>query len=170
MNNEADVKRLVASARANVLATIEREPSIQLGRRRRTAIAIVGGVSAAAVLSGAAFAVAQASREDVAYTVNCYGGPSLSSPLTTVAASEGVENQTGDTVEREELDPIEACAAMWRMGILGQDAPTSDANNANFPVPPLKKCTLNDGIAGVFAPEISQTSNSDFCLSLGLQP
>ena len=170
MNNEADVTQLVASARAHILTTIEREPSIQLGRRGRIAIAIVGGVSVAAVLSGAAIAVAQARREDIAYTVNCYGGPSLSSPLTTVAASEGVDNQTGDTVERQELDPIDACAAMWRMGILGQDAPTSDANNANFPVPPLTKCTLNDGIIGVFAPESTQTTDSDFCLSLGLQP
>ena len=165
--DDVDIDARLAEVRDNLLATVPTTRTPRFSRAGRVGIAITGAGAIAVALTAGAIAVAQASHEEVAYSVQCYDRPSLSAVYTTVGVAAATKVAPGSAA-RESTDPVATCADMWRMGILGQKSVPDDPNAANFPIPELVGCTLPNGVGAGFPRAGSNASAQEFCSNLGL--
>lgn len=164
---DVEVQARLASVRTSLMDAIPNLRTHRFSRAGRVGIAWGSAAALAAALTGGAIAIMQATPEQVSYSVQCYEGPSLSAKFTTVATPEALTETTGE-VSRYVTDPVTTCAAMWRMGLLGQATVPSDPNAADFPVPELVGCTLENGVGAGFPREGSTVPAVRFCDDLGL--
>lgn len=140
-----------AALRTEMVSTVNGTRPARAPRKAKVAGA---GVVVFAVLgSGAAFAYSQISNAPVTdrSQARCYSTAKYVSgadfPGTTVAA---VDN--GSTAGRVD-SATEACAAVWRAGILRQGVDgvvRGDPSRAVYPVPQLFGCVMPNGQAAVF--------------------
>lgn len=160
---DAEVERLLAEARAVVMEATARIHSPRRSTRYRTTRNLIFAAAAAIALTGGTIAVVQATQSYIDSTVICYEEASLDS--LELPAQSSVDGQS------VAIDPIEACAAVWRSGAFqdvhdGVVVPDPDA--VDLPVPALVACTLPNGASAVFPREDDPSSASDFCAALGL--
>jgi len=158
-----EVRLRVTSIRVSLAGEIVRERA----RRRKRRIITASAIGAAVVLTGAALVI-EATSDQVHYEVFCYETQDLDGKYTQVQSALGVDDH--GNAERTEVDPVETCGDMWRMGALGQATPPADPNTANFEVPELVGCTLPNGMAAGIPRGDSTSSNTDLCNELGLTP
>lgn len=119
----------------------------------------VGGIGAAWV------ALANpALRANAAY---CHAEAHPASDFVGVGAP-GPERADG-TVLPQDVDPIELCAAVWRIGAVGPHATQPPVDGVTYDVPPLAACIRLDGIVAVF-PNEERRPDDELCRELGLAP
>lgn len=150
-----DIGPRLATVRERVL----REP---LRRQRRRRIAAAAGIAlgAATVLGGGAYAITEATGEQISSSVECILGSTLDAPRVTVAVPR-VDGEPASGV-----DPTALCTDLAGQGALrhpdsGQWLLPEDSH--------WTACRLPTGVAGVLAAPIS-SGPTEFCRSLGLAP
>jgi hypothetical protein len=163
-----DIDERLARMRGNILEALPSTRTHRFSRAGRVTILVAGSSLFAIALTGGTIAAIQASQEDVDYSVQCFEAASRSAESTTVVLAEATDNETGEIVPRDAIDPAETCGEMWRMGFLGQESAPADPNAANFPIPELVACVLDNGVGAVFPREDSTASSESFCRDLGL--
>jgi len=122
-------------------------------------ITLAGGVTAAAVFL-------QPQNPTVRDQARCYSAISKDFSESFAGASITILRANGGGVADAPDQVIEACAAGWRQGTLGQAAvgPGIPRPTGPLPVPALVACVLPDGEAAVFP------GGSNTCTDLGLAP
>lgn len=163
-----DIDARLARVRGSILEALPSTRTHRFSRAGRVTMVVAGASLFAVALTGGTIAAIQASQEDVDYSVQCFDAASMSATSTTVVLAEATDNETGEVVPRDAIDPAETCGEMWRMGFLGQESAPTDPNSANFPVPELVACVLDNGVGAVFPREDSTASSQSFCRDLGL--
>ena len=166
--SDQEIERRVTETRSLVLERIGATKPRRVSSRTRAGVAIAVASAGVLSLTAGVVVVAMATPEQVSYSVNCYEKASLSSTYTTATDPEATSSN--GTVTRTRTNPISSCAAMWKMGLLGQATPPSDPNTAHFPVPALVGCTMANGVGAGFPRGQSSDSDADFCSGLGLTP
>jgi hypothetical protein len=136
------------------------------GNRRARRWALVGAV---AILAGGSLAAAKLLNSTPAAAqavVRCYTVASLTEDASqfTDTATASVPGQTAPDISATVAAAVDACAALWRIGLLqnGRMVPEALASPGTYPVPQLTACVLPDGLAAVL-PGDDQT-----CHVLGL--
>ncbi|WP_448006011.1 hypothetical protein [Agromyces bauzanensis] len=133
--------------------------------RRRVATGAAVGVLAVGGIGAAWVALADpALRTNAAY---CHSEADPSSSFVGVGAPDA-EAADGSLLQRD-ADPIELCAAVWRIGGVGPHATEPPVDGVTYDVPDLTACLRLDGIVAVFPNEQSR-SRVDLCRELGLAP
>jgi hypothetical protein len=148
--------------------TIRREmESMVSGTRTRRPhrAAIIGGVSAFALLGTGAAAGAMALLHEPVTNksyARCYTADAIGSGINFQGAT--VSQPASAAGPGQVSSAIDICAALWRQGIIGPHgrAPGSLGSTASHRVPKLVVCRMPDGTAAVF-PGTAQT-----CARLGL--
>ncbi|GAB3617118.1 hypothetical protein GCM10027416_16750 [Okibacterium endophyticum] len=151
--------------RAEMREWVMRHVERRKRRRRRVAMAGVGVVGVAALVTAAWVVIApQLVQERWAF---CYEEPSLDA-----SHSEGVRSESDDLGDPV-AHALDMCATLWATGIIGQpstgEPPTGEKI---YPVPELTLCVRTDQSLAVFPtgePGSSATDANDFCSSLGLR-
>ena len=110
----------------------------------------------------------RAAQEEIAYSVACYEGDSLTSRTVTFAAPP-TKGAQGQVVERPRVDPVSTCEEMWRIGVLGDTEQPENASTGEFPVPDIVGCVQTNGIGAGFRREFSSVSDQYFCARLGMR-
>ncbi len=157
----------LAGIRSRVLGAVAQERTPRFSRARKGAIAAITAGGLAVALTGGAIAVVQATHEEVSYSVQCYDAASVNAHFTTVGTPIATDIVTGEE-SRDATDPVATCGEMWRMGLIGQDAAPDDPSAADFTVPELVGCTLENGIGAGFPRGDSAATSEEFCQNLGL--
>ncbi len=133
--------------------------------RRRVATGAAVGVLAVGGIGAAWVALADpALRTNAAY---CHSEADPSSPFVGVGAP-GAEAPDGSVLQLD-VDPIELCAAVWRIGAVGPHATQPPVDGVTYDVPDLTACLRLDGIVAVFPNEEGRPSEG-LCRELGLAP
>lgn len=156
--DEATEDARLAGIRSRVLAATATEPTPRFSRAGKSLSAAIAAGGLAVALTGGAVAVIQATQEQIRTSVRCYAAPDLDARFTTAA----IPTDAADAV-----DPVGLCGDMWRAGIIGQPVIPADPNTADYPVPDLVACTLQDGTGSGF-PREGAASAQAFCRELGL--
>lgn len=132
--------------------------------RRRVAAGAAVGVLAIGGIGAAWVALADAAlRTNAAY---CHAEADPSSPFVGVGAP-AAEAPDGSLLHRD-VDPIELCTAVWRIGAVGPHATQPPVDGVTYDVPDLTACLRLDGIVAVFPDE--GRSDDGLCRELGLAP
>lgn len=162
---EAD-QASIARVRANVLRTVGAEQAV--ARRQRVwRVAATSGVLVAVLgLTGGAIAVVRASQAEIDGSIRCFAAAAVNAEFTTVIEAR-VEGGSANPAFAERA--LEVCAAVWRVGLIGDGEVKipADPSQVDHPVPQLIACNLRDGVVGVFP---SDNAASEQCLALGLTP
>jgi hypothetical protein len=133
--------------------------------RRRVIAGTAAGVLAVGGMGAAWVALANpALRTNAAY---CYSEADTASSFVGAGAPAG-EAPDGSLLERD-VDPIELCSAVWRIGAVGPRATEPPVDGVFYDVPTLTACLRLDGVVAVF-PNENHQANSEFCRELGLAP
>lgn len=133
--------------------------------RRRFVAGAAAGVVAIGGIGAAWVALANpALRTNAAY---CYSEADTASNYVGAGAPAG-EGPDGSQLERD-VDPIELCSAVWRIGAVGPDATQPPVDGVFYDVPTLTACLRLDRIVAVF-PNENRQENGEFCRELGLAP
>lgn len=133
--------------------------------RRRTATGAVIGILAVGGIGAAWVALADAAlRTNAAY---CHAEADPASSFVGVGAPPA-ESPDGSLLQLD-VDPIELCSAVWRIGAVGPHATQPPVDGVTYDVPDLIACLRLDGIVAVF-PEEEGRSGAELCRSLGLAP
>lgn len=133
--------------------------------RRRVVTGATVGVLAVGGIGAAWVALADAAlRTNAAY---CHSEADPSSSFVGVGAPAG-EAVDGSFLRRD-TDPIELCAAVWRIGGVGPRATTPPVDGVTYDVPDLTACLRLDGIVAVF-PNEEGRADDELCRAVGLAP
>lgn len=133
--------------------------------RRRVVTGTAIGVVAVGGIGAAWVALADpALRTNAAY---CHAETDPSSSFVGVGAPEA-ESPDGSRLQRD-ADPVELCAAVWRIGGVGPHATTPPVDGVTYDVPDLTACLRLDGIVAVFPNEEGRSAD-ELCRRLGLAP
>ncbi|UOE43102.1 hypothetical protein [Agromyces larvae] len=130
--------------------------------RRAVVIGAVGAISASVM--GAAWVVLAnpVMRETAA---KCYEAADTTAPFITVVGGEATDGN--GQPQPTSTDPVEMCAAAWRIGAIGLKSSAPPAGKPNHEVPDLVPCLQNDGVTAVFPARADNTSE-ELCSWLGL--
>ena len=133
--------------------------------RRRVATGAAAGLLAVGGIGAAWVALADAAlRTNAAY---CHAEADASSSFVGVGAPPA-ESPDG-SLRQLDVDPIELCSAVWRIGAVGPHATQPPVDGVTYDVPDLTACLRLDGIVAVF-PEDGGRSGEELCRALGLAP
>lgn len=162
----SDVDAQVASITGEVLAEIPGIRSPRRSRRfKRRAAVSVGAALVVALTAGGLIAL-RAAQDEIAYSVACYEGDSLTTRTVTFAAPP-TKGMDGEVLDRARVDPVSTCAEVWRLGVLGSGRP--DVRTGEFPVPDIVGCQQTNGIGAGLRREFSSVSDQYFCARLGMR-
>lgn len=133
--------------------------------RRSIVVGTASGLLAVGAMGAAWVALANpALRTNAAY---CHAEADASSDFVGVGAP-AAEAEDG-TLLAQGVDPIELCAAVWRIGAVGPHATEPPVDGVTYGVPDLTACIRLDGIVSVF-PDEHGRSDDELCRELGLAP
>jgi hypothetical protein len=166
--DDATEEARLAGIRGRLLGTIEQERTPRFSRAQKASAVVAAAAGLAVALTGGAIAVVQASQEQVHYSARCFPTASITERYADVGVPRAVDRVTGQEAERLILDPVTACGDLWRMGLVGRDVAPADPNAADFPVPALVGCTLQNGVGAAFPRGASTLTEEEFCRDLGL--
>jgi hypothetical protein len=164
-----DRRELGAARHSTLRRGLLRQFSVEQHRplyKRPQFIAI--GTTALALATAAAATYIDSKHVPPSNSVLCYSKAEPGVQDERPPVTSGLAQEAGATEEPVFDDAIEACALVWRSGLLieGEDEPAdlgdSDPNENNFPVPSLVACVLKDDSIAVFPGDPST------CRMLGL--
>lgn len=165
--DDIDIDARLADIRSQLLAAVKQERTPRFSRTGKVGVAAIAAAGLAVALTGGTIAVVQATQEQISYSIQCYEAASLNADFTTIGTPTATDSVTGEE-SRDATDPVSTCGDIWRMGLIGQDAVPADPNTADFPVPELVGCTLNNGVGAGFPRGGSTATVEEFCQNLGL--
>ena len=162
----SDVDAEVASITGAVLAEIPMVRSPRRSRRFKRRAAVSVGAALVVSLTAGGLIALRAAQDEIAYSVACYEGDSLTTRTVTFAAPP-TTGDTGEIVGRPRVDPVSTCAEVWRLGVLGDGQP--DPRTGDFAVPDIVGCEQTNGIGAGLRRDFSSVSDQYFCARLGMR-
>lgn len=147
--------------RAELIGLATKDQRLRRPFYRRRAAVVAAGAAVVLGVGGTAAAVTWMQPEPVQDrdTARCYSTISndfsMHFPGTTIASPVASDGSGGQVA-----NPLEACAAAWRAGLLYGISPHNATGT--YDVPPLTVCVLPDGSAAVYP------GTADTCAKVGL--